>query len=227
MSGSALGVKAVAPRQKQEVVVKTPLCRIVLATAIAVALFLPPSSSWAQGITSDFDDGTFQGWTKGPNFNGRLLISDGGNPGFCMLTTDTLAGGGGLLVYAPPSFVGDLSSYTGIGWDEFVPDYGSKTLYGTHVYIEHSNGTTYRTDMSITIRNAWHTKHVPFEAGSWFLVSGSDSFEDVIQNVAALYISMDTSLHNDDREESRVDNITMTATVPTQRCTWGRIKSLF
>ncbi len=173
-----------------------------------VLVFSPPGAQ-AFILVSDFDDGTLQGWTKEPVFNGTLFVdSTGGNPDGFMVATDTVAGGGGLLAHAPGVLKGDLSIYQGLQWDEFVYNHGSSTTLGTFLRLRGIDGTVYDSSHTRGTVGSWHTKSALFDnANDWTLLTGSAAFSDVITNVDALFVSLDTSTLANGSRESGIDNI--------------------
>ena len=172
-------------------------------------------------VTSNFDDGTLQGWTKGtpffnPQFGGSLQVSSIGNPGSSMVATDSVGGGGGLFAQAPVAFTGDLSSFSGISWDEYLP---SNSIGRTSISLLGANNTVYSgttADQNNVTVNSWVSRFISFDeaSGNWSLSTGSDSFEELIGNVNGLYIQMDVTTSDfDPLPEAIVDNISL-APVP-------------
>ena len=181
----------------------------VLTVFIGILLVAIPTTAHAFLLISDFDDGTLQGWTPEPVFNGALFNDPtGGNPNGFMVATDTLATGGPLLSHGPSPFLGDLSIYGGLQWDEYVYNNGIFTNGGTFVRLRGVDGTIYDSDNAFLSRESWNTKSVLFDdLSGWTLKSGSSGFEDVVSNVDALFLSMDTSTLADGNRESGIDNI--------------------
>jgi hypothetical protein len=185
---------------------KTSLCFTILIVGLSFANQLQASV-----VVWDFEDGTLQGWEPGLGdyFWGNLFITTGGNPGYCMVATDTRAGGS-LLAKAPIDSQTDLSIYGGISWDEWVPNRGSQTTVRTQIFLEGSDGTLYGeiyTPSTIPLAQ-WYNRFVSFEPTNWQLSIGNASFETVLENVSALYISMDTSVWSGPSwVESYVDNV--------------------
>lgn len=159
---------------------------------------------------SDFEDGTLQGWTKLPAFNGDLVYAGrGGNPGGYMFCGDTMPGGGGLQARAPSDFTGDLSLYRGLQWDECLsactPGPTSPT-YPLLYAVVGGDTTIYReSNRQVTVVGSWQRRFVSFDADSWERVSGTASFDSAIHEVSMLTISMDcnTMCYG----EAGVDNI--------------------
>jgi len=168
-------------------------------------------------ISTDFESGTLEGWTKGTpyfsqTFVGELLVSDIGNPGTSMGTKDTGAGGG-LFAQAPAEYTGDLSQFTGIMWDEYLPD---ASIVRTKIYLLGTDNTVYfgiTSDQLVVTTSSWEERFIPFDwdSGLWELYissTGSESFENVISNVEAVFISMDvTTSVFAPGWESRIDNV--------------------
>jgi hypothetical protein len=180
----------------------------LMAVFLGVGLAGSPSAQ-AFILVSDFDDGTLQGWTKEPVFNGTLFVDTaGGNPDGFMVATDTVGAGGPLLARAPGILTADLSIYEGLQWDEFVYNHGSATTGGTFVRLKGFDGTLYDSSWALGPVGSWHTKSVSFtDASDWTLRSGSGAFSDVVSNVNALFLSMDTSILANGSRESGIDNI--------------------
>ena len=193
-------------------------------TTLAAIFFAIVVSSPALAQSSDFDDLTLQGWSKEPPFNGELFVDSNGNPGGAMVATDTVAGGGGLLALAPTGYTGDISSFEGIQWDEFVPDHGDATVIATSIMIRSTGGSEYVSGNALGPIDSWHTKVEPFVPEAWTLTVGSESLDDVLQSVESLVISMDTSQLADGSVESRVDNVELFGAPPVPTVSeWGLI----
>jgi len=176
------------------------------------------STSVNAALVSDFDDGTLQGWTPEPPFNGTLFVDNsGGNPNGFMVATDSVGGGGGLLARAPSILSGDLSIYGGLRWDEFVYDNGSANRVSTFIIIKGADGTIYRNDNTLGPVGVWNSRFVSFsDPNQWTLNSGTATFSNTISNVDALFISMDTSVSAGGRE-SGIDNV---STIPIPAAVW-------
>ena len=186
---------------------------------IFVALFLlfgSISVAHATLIESyDFNDGTLQGWTKGPSFNGILAVdSNAGSDGGFMYVTDPVAGGS--LLAKAPGLSGDLSYLQSMTWDEYIYSHSQGTTIGTFLIIDGADGTKYTSSRSLQGEEAWYSKNVNFNESEWSSTAGSASFSDVLSNAVALYISMDTTNWSGTSSwrESGVDNIKIYGTNP-------------
>jgi hypothetical protein len=207
--------------------------RSILAFACATLLF--PCSAAADGPLADFEDGTPQGWTMSMPSVGTLTVNSGGNPGFCLAATDGMPDGAPLLARAPGAFVGDLTGFDSIQWDEFVLDYGSNTVQATWVLLRGPNGTLWASFNALEVVGSWNSRSVPFVESAWIHVSGSESFSVVLANVEALFLSMDTAYLDEIALESEVDNVALIPAAPTpvpeppevRTPTWGRVKTVF
>ncbi|MCF7956812.1 MAG: PEP-CTERM sorting domain-containing protein [Phycisphaerae bacterium] len=190
---------------------------IILVTLAIVIMSCLEGASLASMITSDFEDGTLQGWTKGtpffnPVFGGDLLITSFGNPGNSLLATDTMSGGGNIFVKAPSTYLGDLSSFSGISWDEYLP---GNALKRTVIVIQGGENNTLFTGVasgqSVVNTGTWQNRFIPYTFSSthWFWKSGggTDSFEEVIKDMKGLYIQLDVTQSANGNIEARVDNI--------------------
>ncbi len=164
----------------------------------------------------DFDDGTFQGWTKKGQFLGSLSNPGvNGNPGGFLLAEDEAAGGGGLAVSAPSPFTGNLARFNGIRWDEYVyvrGAGGSRVVRPTNIFIQGgTNGSIYGlADNPLTQIGVWKTRFVGFDPSSFALVQGIDQFDDVITSVSEVWFELDTSTLASG-PESGIDNIRLVA----------------
>jgi len=183
----------------------------LMAAFMGILLVSVPTSAQAFLLISDFDDATLQGWSPEPVFNGDLFVDPiGGNPGGFMVATDTAAVGGPLLSRGPSIFSGSLGSlYGGLQWDEFVYNNGGAfTSISTFARLQGTDGTIYDSSSTLGPIGLWNTKSVLFDDPSgWILKSGVSNFEDVVSNVDALFLSMDTSTLADGNRESGIDNI--------------------
>lgn len=184
--------------------------RPFLGALLAMALLVPGT---AHGDPlSDFDDGTTQGWTKVLPFGGRLLtFTTGGNPGGFIAVDDTVAGGGGLYLSAPPEFTGDLSIYAAILWDENLEHTSPPPGTPSYPILVGADGTRYRPISRVPIPlEAWRARGVRLEAQHWELVFGTASFEDVLANVAELWMDVDCNAQYG--REVGLDNIRLSTT---------------
>ena len=161
-----------------------------------------------QTITSDFSDGTLQGWVLAQPTKGTVAINTtAGNPGYCLEATDTDALGTLLRIAAPARYTGNLAGAAAIQWDEYVPNNGDDTYQGTYVVLEGASGTQYRSAGTLGTVNAWRQRYVALRANNWTLVTGtgSASFDNVLSDVRAMYVNLETSRATG--LEARVDNI--------------------
>ena len=186
---------------------------------IILALFLSFGSISAANATLiesyDFNDGTLQGWTKGPSFNGSLAVdSNAGSDGGFMYVTDPVAGGS--LLAKAPGLSGDLSYLESMAWDEYIYSHSIGTTISTFLIIDGADGTRYTSSRSLQGEEAWYSKTVNFNDSEWSSTIGSASFSDVLSNAATLYISMDTTNWSGTSiwRESGVDNIKIYGTNP-------------
>ncbi|WP_306536890.1 PEP-CTERM sorting domain-containing protein [Geobacter sp.] len=190
----------------------------LLLLAAWVCLSGLPDAAWAlPTLAWDWNDGTLQGWTPELPFAGALVVGPAfGNPGGSMFATDTVPMGGGLLARAPSVLAGDLSIYPGIAWDEFIPNHGSSTVVSTSVLIRGTDGTWYGTDSTLGTLGTWNSKLASFsDPSAWVLASvGTTLFSDVIANVDAVFISMETSLIAGGAIEAWVDNVVVNRDTP-------------
>jgi hypothetical protein len=190
----------------------------VCAAVVGVWVTAGAATSGALALpSSDFDDGTFQGWTTNntphgdePPFGGNLTVQPvGGNPGGYLRAEDTVHAGGGLFIAGPAEFTGDLSAYTELRFDEYLfPDSGS-VAHGIQPYLVGSEGTNYFQDRVDGPLEVWRTVSVPLDAGSWTLdpfSPVSSSFEDVLADCRVAF-NMDVATSTNPHYESGIDNI--------------------
>ncbi len=158
---------------------------------------------------SNFDDGTLQGWTKLPPFNGDLENpGTGGNPGGYMFCRDTMAGGGGLLALAPPEFTGDLRRYDGVRWDEYLfycSDTNEPTYPLLFALIDGDSTLFAERNRQVGPLEVWRERFVPFDPGSWERRYGTATFDEVLRNVTELRMNMDCN--GNCHDEAGIDNI--------------------
>lgn len=207
--------------------------RIGFLSIFVVFVFILSAYDAFGSITYDIKydwDGTLkgdplQGWTPQLPFDGDLGVStDRGNPGGSMYATDTKSAGSPLFARAPEDLSGDLTAYAGITWDEYIPA-RVNTTQSTYIILEGSDGTRYRSERLVgpdIRKNYWYGRSVALnDPFAWFLLdgSGSESFEDVIADVAALFLSMDTSSSSNGSVESWVDNFGVYS-VPIPGAVW-------
>ncbi len=123
-----------------------------------------------------------------------------------METTDTVSGGGGLLVRAPIEFNGDYTGFTHLVWDEFIFDQGSNNDLATSLIIR-SGDTVFGSDSTLGVVGDWRERSVDLVESEWTRFAGLLSFEQVLANVTHLFVSMDASTGGN--PESSVDNIAL------------------
>ena len=198
---------------------------IVLLASVRPALAEP---------RTDFDDGTAQGWSlAAPPSVGFLSVVPGGNPGHCLAATDTEPAGAPLLARAPAEFTGDLSGFESIRWDEFVVDFGTDTVQATFILLRTAQGTIWANPTELEVVGAWHARTATLVESAWIHVSGSEPFSTVLENVEALFLSMDTAYLDHSALESMVDNVALespaatAAAAPLESSSWGLVKSRF
>ena len=164
--------------------------KLLLSLLVSFAVIQIPLANINGQPVSDFNDDTLQGWTKFLPFNGDLWNpTNGGNPGGFMKCKDTQRGGGPLHVAAPIAFTGDLTTYSGIQWDEYKyncdPSYGSPT----HPFLIGTDGTIYRESvLPEGPLEVWYTRTVPFDPNVWIRITGTSSFQQVLQNISAIHM---------------------------------------
>lgn len=187
-------------------------------------LLVAGTSSAGVVLSSNFDDGSLQGWSAESPFGGMLSAEpSGGNPDGFMSVSDTSAGG--RLLARAPGLSGDLRGLVDISWDEYVINIPG-TIKGTNVFIRGSDGTMWESDRSIAPFETWVSKSVNFDQPSdWTLVSGTSSFEDVIANADGVFINMGTTTFVVGLE-SGIDNVVVNSSppIPVRTPTWSNIK---
>ena len=165
-----------------------------------------------------------QGWTQQLPFDGELGVGTWMDHS-AMFATDTKSAGSPLYALAPKEDLsGDLTPYASISWDEYIPA-RPNTNQSTFIILEGSDGTRYQSGRltgADIYTNHWYGRSVPLDDPSaWLFVnnSGSLSFEDVIADVAGLFLSMDSSTSSNGSVESWVDNFTVYS-VPIPGAVW-------
>jgi hypothetical protein len=188
----------------------TPPLLLPIAIACLALLATYAVSHATQPSNFDFDDGTAQGWTV--NAAGHLLVSGPGFGGSAYaLNIYQDHPGDDVLVKAPSSFSGDLSRFSGIRWDEFMPDYDADNYIGTGLYLVGTDGSFYAFAPRPPLLEAgqWQVRSLNFDPTNYFQWSGFSSFDTVLHNVQALYISGITSSLGTPGLQVSVDNITL------------------
>lgn len=202
--------------------------RINVFLFLAAAVPLVLCNSAGADPLSDFEDGTFQGWTLDPSSSPNFIsVVAAGNPGFALESFDSAAGLPEIVVNAPSEFTGDLSAFEGIRWDEyFIAPAGQ----ATSVFLHGSNGTSYRSEFASDgfPTGAWRTRFSEFVASEWTLctnsgftcLGGTGSFSDVVSDVQRLSINFEVS--SDIGPDSRMDNIQLVESSVPAMSTAGR-----
>ncbi len=173
----------------------TWLSAMILGTTSVCLAGGPPSS--------DFDDGTLQGWTPQAPYDGQLIWVDAGNPGGAMQAIDE-ASGGLLLARAPEAYSGDFTIFSSITWDEFLP--AGAFFSTTRIVLEGPDGTRWQSPAIGIEEQVWRAREQSFEPAGWTLLAGAASYASVRGNVVAMYVNMEASGIGD---EGRVDNIAL------------------
>ncbi|MBU1053289.1 MAG: PEP-CTERM sorting domain-containing protein [Proteobacteria bacterium] len=188
--------------------------KLLAGLAVGVMMLVMAGIAKADVIlSSDFEDGTLQGWAPLAPFGGALTLYNNGVDNAFMYATDTAAGGG-LLAQAP-GLSGDLRYLDSMTWDEFVYDHSYHTVISTYIMIK-SLDTWYQSSNVLGAVGGWNSKAVDFNNANEWAISGgggSASFIDVISNADGVFISMDTSNWSGDNwYESRIDNVVINGT---------------
>jgi len=124
-----------------------------------------------------------------------------------MAADDTIAGGPDLWARAPDTYTGDLRIYERIVWYEWVDPLAHAR---TFIKLRGTDGTEYYSlyDVSQIPGPVWHSRTALLEPDEWALFSGGTaSFYDVLQDVDAMFIHMETQIWTS--REARVDNISL------------------
>jgi len=161
--------------------------------------------------TSTFDDGTFQGWTPVhlPDAAEITVEPSGGNPGGFVHAVDTMAEGGTFWISAPAEFLGDLSGYSGLSWDErlLITDGLNRS---TRAVLLGADNTTYINTVAPGDVGNWRKRFAAFDESEWeHGLSGTMTFQEVLGNVVELWINLDVNVAAVPALESDVDNITL------------------
>ncbi len=138
---------------------------------------------------SDFDDGSIQGWTPITPFEGTLsLVITGGNPGGWLRATDTLNGGGGLLIAGPAEFSGDLSVYEGVSFDEIVlTQPGGQYVQSITPILRKANGVRFMYYGDLGPTDVWRSRYVSFDPDLWVPYYPGTKFENVIHDCTLVF----------------------------------------
>jgi len=172
-------------------------------------LFLLVWPSFAETIVSDFEDNTTQGWTLlDPVYTDFYIETDGSE--HWLVGIDPVGGHGGPVIVAPSEFLGNLTAYEGIAFDEYIFFRGhSDMLRGSlMVKLFGSDGTFYELkDITYGPFNTWHNHYIPFVESYWKPLNGTLPFEQVLQNVVQIQIMLECSTSGVD--EAKIDNITL------------------
>ncbi len=188
-------------------------CRQYACLSIAsFVLSLVANSAVATVAVTDFDDGTFQGWTPwGEKYGEINLLPSGSNPGGAVRAVDTVAGGGGFGVSAPAEYLGDLSGWSALLWDE-KPLLSSNLVTSTWAFLIGEDGTVYRNIVAKGTAGQWRQRQALLVSADWELSpysTGTASLADVLSNVVELRIVMDINAGSLPTLEADVDNIVL------------------
>jgi hypothetical protein len=195
---------------------KLPFIITTIVAATAALSSLPAYS--AVVASSDWDDGTTQGWVLGDDSRGTYeLVSAGGNPGGYVRFIDKDSGAvGNARMTAPSSFLGN---YSLLGQASFEWDAKSEVLtdgVGVVIRMFGANGELAEfRDPTAVVTSEWQGFTAPIEESSWILLSGT--WDGLISNVTTLDLSLDIVPVLG--QDGAVDNFTLTA-VPVPPAVW-------
>lgn len=134
-----------------------------------------------QGFYSDFStaDGLIE------------YVTSGGNSGGYIRVIDLISGGGNLPINIP-NIPTNLSSYSGLSFDQLLVT-GASVSIGVRLEATNNDIWAYRPDFSQT--GVWLTEFADFlDYSDWVAgVSNLESFSYAIENVASLQFIMDVS----------------------------------
>lgn len=181
-----------------------------------LALALAASVAAAGTFVSDWDDGTFQGWTTLP-FDGGSWANPGtgGNPGGYLQYTDS-PDGSALVpeLLAPSQYLGDYSNYEGVGYFEYdvIHQFGTANdpIDYPRIRLFGDNGEEAFSLGGFIVTNDWTTLTFDIVESNFEMVSGT--WSDLIDNVTELRISGDNAVGSG--LEGGVDNFKLFIPAP-------------
>ncbi|GAB5399890.1 MAG: hypothetical protein Aureis2KO_14750 [Aureisphaera sp.] len=172
---------------------------------------------------NDFEDGTTQGWSNGGSSpNPPSNVPDGGPTGAGDGFLEEISSGGAgpgsrMIVFnTNAEWLGDYSSILDLSFDAKSPT--NDDLFVRVAMEGGSDDSAICTTASVTVsaQSDWTSYTLNMDASSFTLVSGSNTIEEVLQEVTEIRIlhsdtpsfigqSIDATLH--------VDNISVTASI--------------
>ncbi len=184
--------------------------------SVSLALALAVSAASAGTFVSDWDDGTFQGWTTLP-FDGGSWANPGtgGNPGGYLQYTDS-PDGGALVpeLVAPSQYLGNYSNLVGVGYFQYdvIHQFGTANppIDYPRIRLFGDNGEEAFRLGEFVVTNEWTTLTFDIVESNFEMVSGS--WSDLIDNVTQLRISGDNAIGSG--LEGGVDNFKLFVPAP-------------
>ncbi|USN99418.1 MAG: hypothetical protein H6810_01715 [Phycisphaeraceae bacterium] len=183
-----------------------------MTAAIVCAL---AGSAFAGTVITDWDSGTFEGWTT-TGTNGGLWTNPGtgGNPGGYLQYEDDPNGGlypNELL--APVAYLGDYSAFEGVGYFEYDVIHLQPNLNPTdypRIRLFGDNGEEAFSKGGFIVTDTWTSLHFDVVAADFEMVSGT--WADLIDNITELRISGDNAIGSG--LEGGVDNFKLYIPAP-------------
>ena len=171
-----------------------------------------PEDGTLVSVLTDWDDATTQGWTLPGDGNGTWLLHAGGY----VYYADGPGSGNGPFLYAPASYLGDLTRFGSGATLEFdFSILNNDRPLDAAAGIAMSDGTntwSYVWLLNDGQRFTWTHISIPLEESAW---SGSGgTWDDFIRNVSSIRFPGDRVSGN--RNEMAYDNVAINGTGPLE-----------
>ena len=171
----------------------------MLLMLVAVLAYSVAFSQISPDTFNDFEDGTTQGWSNGSSSpNPPTNQPDGGPGGAGDAFLEEISGGGAgpgsrmIIFNQEPEWLGDYSLLLDISFDAKVPTNDDLLL---RVAMKGgSDDSTISSTVAVTVPGGsdWNTYSINLGASSFTLVGGTNTIEEVLQDVVDVRI-----LHSD------------------------------
>lgn len=189
-----------------------------MITRTTIGVLAAASLTAAAGnVTTNWDSGTFEGWTFTPSAPAGTwdVFATGGNPDGYISYFDGPDGmATPVVIDAPSSYYGDYSSFgagAGFSYDAIWESTQFSPINAPVIRIFGDNGEIAEGFGLGVNTSGWDSFFIGFDESEWNVIAGD--FSDLLQNVTRVTISGDNGIGPD--REAGVDNFTLVVPAPS------------